>query len=87
MVCNLMLPHGLTLNKFRIWNRWHIQERNHANGWTKNSPYYSATAGARTRDLPLPLAMNRDSDSDSDLFSIIQGYKNIYIAIIKQYNI
>ncbi len=31
------------------------------NGWTKNSPYYNATARARTHEPPLPLAMNKES--------------------------
>jgi hypothetical protein len=46
---------------FRIWNRWHVQERKPCQ-WLdeKKSPYYSATTGARTRDLPLPLAMSKE---------------------------
>ena len=58
MVCNLMLPHeDDILNKFRIWNERHLQVRKpyQLPGWTKNSPYYNAPAGVRTRDLLLSI--------------------------------
>ena len=43
-------------NKFRILKERHIQMRKpyRLPGWTKNSSYYSAPVGDRTRDLPPP---------------------------------
>ena len=45
---------GLTLNKFRIYNRWHIQWRKPCQllGWMKTSSYYSVTAMFRISNLP-----------------------------------
>ena len=50
VACNLLLPHeDNILNKFRILKERHIQMRKpyQVPGWTKNSPYYSASVGDR----------------------------------------
>ena len=52
-------PSGLILNKFRIYNRWHIQWREPCQlpDWMKNSSYYSAMAGIWTSDLSHSMTM------------------------------
>jgi len=54
-------PRGLILNKFRIYNRWHIRWiiPYQLPGWMKNSPYYGATAGIQTSDLLHSVTMSK----------------------------
>ena len=53
MVCNLP-PQELILNKFRIYNIWHIQWRKpyQLSGWMKNCSYCSVVAKIQISDLP-----------------------------------
>jgi len=60
-------PWVLILNKFTIYNIWHIRWRKPCllPGWTKNSSYYNATAEIRTSDLPNSMATTNKKVSRS----------------------
>ena len=45
-------PRELIINKFRIYNIWHVQR-------IKNSCYYSATTGIRTSYLPYSMTLSK----------------------------